>query len=116
MLAGGIADVGRMSMSGIGADVDDTTRPALPLKISLKILGHHQGNGPTIDGEVCIDAVHSWQMYLESLLSNQLGIERFKDAACVVVDQDVHRSKLSLTSIKQQRYIHRIAEVSFVRG
>jgi hypothetical protein len=53
-------------MSGIGADVDDTTRLVLPFKTSLKINGHHEGNGTTIDGDVCINAA-SWAMRRISL-------------------------------------------------
>ena len=91
---------GNRSGLDICADVDDTTRARLAFEISLKILGHHQRNGPAIDSEVCVNTIGCRQVYLESLLTDQLRIERFENAAGVVVNKHLHGPQLSLTSIK----------------
>ena len=55
MLTGGIADVGRVRVGGVGADIDNSARRGLACQVAPQVLPHQQGIGASVDGEVRVD-------------------------------------------------------------
>lgn len=100
-----IADIGFMSMGGIGTQVYNTPCFSFPFQKPLRIFGHHECIRACIDSAVRIDVTSCYRVNTESFSGLFCRIESIERAVSMIVYQDVNRAKFIFAIIEKERNI-----------